>query len=409
MMERQYTPITYINDDALILKANNLKTDFFNDSPFLQHFLALNQIHGTFSIESLTGMVFIDKLLYGFTGAVYRDYTPKNTIFHSRTILKYLTKARARGFVTIDDLYSNGLYNIFKEVIFSKALRDLNSPDPKLGYNLFELEHLNNLIYLHLIKNILLTRHQFQLHGGDIEIEDEKDEIFFDLEILRREIMGLLSPGLRSTITMNRILFERVFYTGFDTEYQTKDSGVNELLCVTTAHFGRAFVRIKTIHLDFSVTNKISKLGESQLLPSTSSDIRLLIYFIRYLNLQEDFALDKLQYSLEKDREEQFEVRSDGTGILICLPNKEWISGTKYLTQYFEPETLPDRDYSLKTLINLTKDALKDILNTDLEVLLKSINESPHNKLVKPLGEGKRRVKDIVYLLSHYSIADISL
>lgn len=321
MKNTKLQEITFINDVTLVLKANGQKSHFFKDFGSLQEFLVY--CNKTFPSETLTHLVFIERLLYAFTGAKYGEYTPENVITHTRTILDHLAIARVRGFVSFSDLLSNDLYNIIREGIFSRALKELNNPDSEKGYNLFELEHLTNLIYLHLLKDISLTIHRFQMSGGDIITENEKDEVFFSLDVLRKELLTMLTPGLRSVITMNRVLFERVFFTGFDTEYQTKELGVNELLCVTTSHFARAVVKIKTLHIDFSVTNKISKPGDGQLEPSTAPDIKLLIYLIRYLNQHEDFALDKLQNALSSGTNcELLEVRRDSSGVIVSLPDK---------------------------------------------------------------------------------------
>lgn len=313
--------LAFVNYEELTLKATKMKfkNDGFNASCYNNNdFLDLAK--KCFGVKLLGESLVIEKLLYSLTGSDFQNYTPENILSHVNCILKIMTESQRRGYVTKSDLSDVDLYKIFKEIVFSNPLMKLDSPRKDKGYNLFELEHLNNLIYLYLLKDLVLTIQFFQFCGGDLNSELEKDGIIFEIETIRKRILTYLTPGIRNSIVMNRIYQERTFYTGFDTEYQTIDLGVNKLLCVTTALFARAVVKIKNLHFDFTITNTVSKAGDSQSLPSTEEFIELLVRFIRHLNSKDDFALDSLQKGLlSSSKPSTLKVRKEKDGVLISL------------------------------------------------------------------------------------------
>lgn len=312
--------LAFANYDELALKATKMK---FRNNDFNTSIYDKNNFYNLareyFGMELLGKSLVIEKLLYSLTESDFQDYSPQNILSHVNCILDMMTKSQRRGYVTLSDISDVDLYKIFQEVVFSRQLQKLDSFNEVRGYNLFELEHLNNLIYLYLLKDLTLTIRFFQFCGGDLTIELEKDGLLFEIETVRKRILTYLTPGIRNSLAMNRVYQERTFYTGFDTEYQTIELGVNELLCVTTALFARAVVKIKNLHFDFTVTNVISKAGDRQLLPSTNKFIELLTRVIRHLNSKEDFALDSLQVGLDNSKPSTLDVRKEKDGLLIYL------------------------------------------------------------------------------------------
>lgn len=91
--------------------------------------------------------------------------------------------------------------------------------------NEFELTHANNLIIMMLILEVLLAK--IGNRSFDQEMIDE-------LDLLYLRLFGLLSAGLRKTLTQSRLSLEERIYTGFDTEFRTTEYCQVNLLCCTT-------------------------------------------------------------------------------------------------------------------------------------------------------------------------------
>lgn len=80
------------------------------------------------------------------------------------------------------------------------------------------------------------------------KIDDLTDESISDFQAdlinLNRELYGKIDPSLRNKIQKRGITIFQNIYTGFDTEYQNKDTKTNRLLSVQLAVNTHTFIKI---------------------------------------------------------------------------------------------------------------------------------------------------------------------
>src|SRR5271156_2467750 len=151
-----------------------------------------------------------------------------------------------------------------------------------------------NLMILSVIRQLYIC---FQVQTGEkpfAEMTKVEDEESGDILNLINFFKTILSPGLRNSISKNRIRIDERVYTGFDTEYTNVDYGKNELLCATTATFTRSFLVLTYLRhvkdLDFKITGNYS---DSSTLPVyLSNSIFLQILAIRCIGGRVDSTID---------------------------------------------------------------------------------------------------------------------
>nr|YP_009926615.1 hypothetical protein [Wolfiporia cocos]QNH92635.1 hypothetical protein [Wolfiporia cocos] len=98
---------------------------------------------------------------------------------------------------------------------------------------------------------MLMLLMEIQLALGNVGIS----EVISDLEVLYERLFGLLTGGIRKSISQSRLTLEERIYTGFDTEFRTLDNSSVNLLCCTTAIYSRLVFRIKGLSINTTIKN----------------------------------------------------------------------------------------------------------------------------------------------------------
>jgi len=293
----------------------------------------------------------------------------KNFLF---SIQKELYSFRADGFVSVENMESNKIFNIFRS-FYPKHKNVFCSMEEHSNLN--ELEHCHNLIILLLLYEIEKT---LVFASNREEIDDLKTE--------RSIFNKTLSGGIRVSLSKNRLVILNKKYVGFDTEYYNVNSIENKLLCYTTASVSETIVKIRSSEVDFSLS-----VGHSQSqshLPQTASLIKIAIKLIRSLRGKKDFELTQLENRLSLRPELQ----------RLTLQNKDVIFIKK-----IDFEKIESNFFDLRS--DASQFSFCSILEKELD--------TPENdiKLEEPLRELnlKPTIKNECVLVAHFTTADVSL
>jgi len=250
------------------------------------------------------------------------------------------------GYVNQQNMELNKIFNIFRS--FYPYYKDVFTQNKKtLSWN-HELEHFHNLIIL-----ILLFEIELYIKYFSFEEEEEEDNLKETVCLLKQEKNQLnktLSGGIRTSLSKNRLVLIDRLYIGFDTEYKNVDSQTNNILCYTTASITESLLKIRNISVDFSL-----KEGKVYL-PKTAALISTGIKLIRLLRQKKDRELEKLECSLNANKDLE----------RIILNNQDVI----YKQKTFDVNKIRTEFYDVRT--DKSKFSLINLLDRNLESIPKN-------------------------------------
>nr|QNH92684.1 hypothetical protein [Wolfiporia cocos] len=256
--------------------------------------------------------------LYRVSGKDALNLSPLNVIIHINEILKIYFSHKEVGFVSPSNIRINPVVSAllwYNELVTGKdslASNYKTAPDwskndedvlksSRLGgplkitgniVNEFEITHNNHLLMLMLLLEIQLAR---SCVGMDLELEQ-----IAELDVMYDRLFGLLTGGIRKSISQSRLTLEERIYTGFDTEFRTLDNSNVNLLCCTTAIYSRLVLRIKGLSVNTTIKNAPSDYDRN---PIVAPEIRVVIGLLRYLLDKGDIGIINLQKSLRSKAE----------------------------------------------------------------------------------------------------------
>jgi len=307
-------------------------------------------------------------LSFGYDPASVFDFLELKKFLFS--IQKELYSFRAEGFVSIENMESNKIFNIFRS-FYPKHKNVFCSMEEHSNLN--ELEHYHNLIILLLLYEIEKT---LVFASNSEEIDDLKTE--------RSILNKTLSGGIRVSLSKNRLVILNKKYVGFDTEYHNVNSMENKLLCYTTASVSETIVKIRSSEVDFSLS-----VGHSQShLPQTASLIKIVLKLIRDLRGKKDFELTQLENRLSQRADLQ----------RLTLYNKDVIFIKKIEFEKIE-----------SNFFDLRSDASQFSFCSILE---KEIDTPENDKRLEEVFQElnlKPTIKNECVLVAHFTTADVSL
>ena len=228
----------------------------------------------------------------------------------ARDVLKLIDRTfrnfynfKVQGFFNHQEFENNGIIQRVRSLNpqYLKLKLYPENPEDSSGFDFeFEIEHLNNFIFLLLIKNIVEV-----LQDPNLD-----DELRGELETWNVKLQNRISAGLRSSLSMNRLQFIERIYMGFDTEYQTIEMTKNKLLCCTMCYYPQTLLKIRDLKISYSIKN-IADIQDTKK-PCISEELYLLIHYIRNLTGKNDIILGQLIEKLKNDSEVE-EIITDGS------------------------------------------------------------------------------------------------
>lgn len=169
--------------------------------------------------------------------------------------------------------------------------------------------------------------------------------------MVETRVKNVLSGGVRSAISLNRVSIEDRVYTGFDTEFKTLDHWRNDLLCLTTASERRILLRVREILIDHDVTNNPSGLlSKREKIPVTEQLLKAVVLVIRDLAGKKDVEVEKLISSLNDNPVLTRYVNRVGRWYSLS----KGLDPARYSIGYLNVEGNDRRELSLKTLHDLS-------------------------------------------------------
>ena len=246
-----------------------------------------------FKAEEVSLLDAVNKLLYKLSGMDREDELTvvKLEEFVNRILLK-LYHYKSLGFVNTEVMEQNEVYLLFRS-LYEKYVDVFSKGNV---HSMFELEHFHNVILL-----ILILELDFKMLDPLLSI-DEID----DLKALRSKVLKIVSAPLRSSLSIKS--FVKRIYTGFDTEYGTLEYGKTDLLCLTTSTYIGVFLRVKSLKLDYTITNHHDTAQE----PVTSGLLNLLVRLIRLVKGKGDHKIADLLLRLRSNSDvEELSLKGD--------------------------------------------------------------------------------------------------
>ena len=332
-----------------------------------------------FKAEELSLLDAVNKLLYKLSGMDRGDeLTVVKLQEFVNIILLKLYHYKSLGFVNTEVMEQNEVYLLFRS-LYEKYVDVFSKGNV---HSMFELEHFHNVILLILILELDLKMLDPLLSIDEID----------DLKALRSKVLKNVSAPLRSSLSIKS--FVKRIYTGFDTEYGTLEYGKTDLLCLTTSTYIGVFLRVKSLKLDYTITNYHDTTQE----PVTSELLNLLVRLIRLVKGKGDQKIADLLLRLRSNSDvEELSLKGDKLFRFAKL-----LKPSDFINKYFDL-TADSSFHSFRNLmdisLNITKDLFtEDILKFTSELLSVGIDvETTRLKIHKE-----------VYLLAHFTTADIS-
>ena len=332
-----------------------------------------------FKAEEVSLLDAVNKLLYKLSGMDREDELTvvKLEEFVNKILLK-LYHYKSLGFVNTEVMEQNEVYLLFRS-LYEKYVDVFSKGNV---HSMFELEHFHNVILLILILELELKMLDPLLSIDEID----------DLKALRSKVLKNVSAPLRSSLSIKS--FVKRIYTGFDTEYGTLEYGKTDLLCLTTSTYIGVFLRVKSLKLDYTITNYHDTTQE----PVTSDLLNLLVRLIRLVKGKGDQKIADLLLRLRSNSNvEELSLKGDK-----LFRFSKILKPSDFINKYFDL-TADSSFHSFRNLmdisLNITKDLFtEDILKFTSELLSVGIDvETTRLKIHKE-----------VYLLAHFTTADIS-
>lgn len=377
--------------------------------------------------RTLIMLMLLRSEFYKISGKDPINLTPENVIAHINCILDNYFSNKELGYILPSTIKDNPVISVILQyhrertgssVLTSKfktssswgpkdneVMKESKSGKPLVisqsPISEFEITHVNNLVIMMLILEILMV-----LKSDVMGVEDEVRD---DLDLLYQKLFGLLTAGLRKTIGQSRLSIEERIYTGFDTEFRGLDYGENNLLCCTTAIYSRLILRVKGLKPSYQIKNAPANLDRKPLL---YREIESLIGLFRDFLGKDDLGI----FQLQNDLQTYDELIRVNEGIDELYHFGKTFELENILTDIFDFRQSP-KNYSLDFLathsLKRTELDRNSEINRLLEIMTKSgYNVSRTNKLVRLLDETgalKYRVviRQNLYLICHFSVADV--
>lgn len=333
-----------------------------------------NTLESLFKQDTLKLLDLLTIKLFELSKSKAGDYTPTNIQNHVNFILTTLKTFKVKGFIANWDLdlTNNPVLNIclslFPVEISQKiSVKDTDTPSMR-DEQIFYREHLFNLILLSILKEILKMNDCLK----DKILSDIEKEVFFELINQRNEITHRISGNIRRAIGMNRLRVLEDIYTGFDTEYVSREYKQNDLLCSTIAIFPRLSVQIQKfdpLSINFSLNQEpcIFRLDTS-----LSFAIFGFVALIRDLDGRQDNFVNLIN----------LELLNMSSGDLFCYDEKQHYTFTfnhsftqdNIITKLFDHRDSPS-EYSLRFLVNQISLLSKDQRNKEKLRLINLLKE----------------------------------
>lgn len=277
-------------------KTSELKTFYtISSNEEFQHFINGNfeSVESQEIIELTDGLKLIDtKLLspdYNFMASMYRNSIKE--WYETEQVFRMTVQPTDEGKIYIDLpplLNISNIKNLYKSI--QNLINNINSLEKKGFLNVIDLRdkefnfiqtYLNSLLnykypgsdetkegqkisknwdispgkstiesYKWTFNFLMLNLYYLTLEGLQSleQIEDLTDESISDFQSdlinLNRDLYGKIDPSIRNKIQKRGITIFQNIYTGFDTEYQNKDTKTNRLLSVQLAVNTHTFIKI---------------------------------------------------------------------------------------------------------------------------------------------------------------------
>jgi len=276
------------------------------------------------------------------------------------------------GYLNIDKLESNKLFNFFKSS---------TQPEMKLGYN--EVECFHSLIILLLLLEYELYTMYYEDLSNRNNIEKRSMKNFLsDIKENKRKLRNMLAFEVKVLLSKTRINLMNKIYSGFDTEFQMLSSDYNELLAYTTCSYSKQFICIK--NLDLNVRECVCK---DQLVE--------VVKILRFLNKKYDVEIDELSTHLSNDKEriEQIDCKE------YKLYSKREENLKKLLVTNFYDLENKINEYSIRALVDKSLESQKSRIDEMTEF---------HQFYLKKVRLPRIPVKREVCLIAHFTTADVS-
>lgn len=404
--EKTYIPVSYLDNGKLYTAVN------FQSSPF--------DIFIPFSNPSiLSKIILIQRLLFGLSECTYQDYSIDNIKKHVSIIKNELFNFKDLGFIPTHAVQTNTVFNTFRSVF--PELENLMNDESDPIFRLFIIQHLTNitLLLLHLEYKLAIQKYKACVCS---ETETETESLK-DFELDMKEILALITPGIRSELTRRRLSFYNKIYSGYDTEFITKEVRSVEILCYTLASYSRTYVRYIPLNLNFS-TDAESESASLPVPPIIDDVMTFLVRVYRELDEKPDDEIEQFikQLDILVDSKEIEREKTDD-GFVYSRARDLSSLYKKFITHYDENVT----EYSLKILVEKSIELVRKNLQEEYQFfigLFKTFlkaTESNRYKVKNSFLHGLRSnikmsvndktiiipTKLDITLISHYSPADI--
>ena len=176
-----------------------------------------------------------------------------------------------------------------------------------------------------------------------------------DLKALRSKVLKNVSAPLRSSLSIKS--FVKRIYTGFDTEYGTLEYGKTDLLCLTTSTYIGVFLRVKSLKLDYTITNYHDTTQE----PVTSDLLNLLVRLIRLVKGKGDQKIADLLLRLRSNSNvEELSLKGDK-----LFRFSKILKPSDFINKYFDL-TADSSFHSFRNLMDISLNITKDLFTEDI-------------------------------------------
>lgn len=300
-------------------------------------------------------------------------------------LLKMLKSINKKGFlnnkvnipIVVELIKSFNLSKTFEE--YNKSLREasteyerlkLKATEPYVGFE------INKWCYNLLILNLYILSLKVLKSFEGVEPDSEESDRLADLEMLVRNLEGLLDPTIGKRLQKSGLCITQNIYQGFDTEYELLDPyrNLNELLSIQLAAQSRILLKVP-LFKDFVL---------EYLHPITSESEDIIYKQNKHLKDDLKSIVLSIDYNIKVCRSIKYPEYAEFLNILIeGLRNSNKVkffeSGDKivFLLPHTEVEQLFKfvKVYSLKELINDTDTMMDKSIKDNNEMLSKIIND----------------------------------
>jgi hypothetical protein len=199
---------------------------------------------------TLFGLEFGYKVLDGYLKFNDRGYGCIEIVCIVDSIFRYVNSINKRGYVTekcLDERWMNSIVDFLTCLGYTEK----QFGNAELPYTMWY-----NWIFIHAYYVIIKCIKELKLDCSGDWTYDDKEELVAEMECLRDELLSRVDHYLRIQIQKRGITVMQNTYTGFDTEYVTKDEvkNLNEIVSAQTAVQERTIIKIPLYH-EFNISH----------------------------------------------------------------------------------------------------------------------------------------------------------